>query len=219
MKNGKEFAEKMFSEVENNEVQEKLYSTGNDELDELLERAFCEGYEAAQKEFSRAERKENKKSDKKMKELGIGKQDRKKILAERKAYKKNPEKFKNVEDMSSKNPETRKKANKENTKRIAKVLVPAEGAAGAAAGALIGQVHGKTGKGALIGAGLGAAYGAGVTALNHKVYKKRSEKAEETPGGLNDQSIEKDRDTSKVAKGEMSEEKYAKKYAKRRIKH
>ena len=58
MINGKEFAEKMFSEVEdNNEVQEKLYSTGNDELDDLLERAFCEGYEYAQKEF--AEKKSN----------------------------------------------------------------------------------------------------------------------------------------------------------------
>ena len=57
MKNGKEFAEKMFSEMEdNNEVQERLYSTGSDELDELLERAFCEGYEYAQKEFSKKEK-------------------------------------------------------------------------------------------------------------------------------------------------------------------
>jgi hypothetical protein len=31
--------------------EERLYSTGNDELDELLERAFCEGYEYAQREF------------------------------------------------------------------------------------------------------------------------------------------------------------------------
>lgn len=41
--------ERMFSNVE----EEKLYSTGNDELDELLERAFCEGYEYAQREFGR----------------------------------------------------------------------------------------------------------------------------------------------------------------------
>jgi hypothetical protein len=33
---------------------EKLYSTGDDYLDELLEKAFCEGYEYAQKEFARA---------------------------------------------------------------------------------------------------------------------------------------------------------------------
>ena len=32
---------------------EKLYSTGNDELDELLERAFCDGYEYAQREFGK----------------------------------------------------------------------------------------------------------------------------------------------------------------------
>ena len=31
---------------------EKLYSTGDDDLDDLLERAFCEGYSYAQKEFN-----------------------------------------------------------------------------------------------------------------------------------------------------------------------
>ena len=31
---------------------EKLYSTGDDYLDEMLEKAFCEGYEYAQKEFA-----------------------------------------------------------------------------------------------------------------------------------------------------------------------
>ena len=40
--------QRLFSNVE----EEKLYSTGNDELDELLERAFCEGYEYAQKTYS-----------------------------------------------------------------------------------------------------------------------------------------------------------------------
>lgn len=39
----------MFSDVE----EERLYSTGSDELDDLLERAFCEGYEYAQREFGR----------------------------------------------------------------------------------------------------------------------------------------------------------------------
>ena len=33
------------------QYEEKLYSTGDDYLDELLEKAFCEGYEYAQKEF------------------------------------------------------------------------------------------------------------------------------------------------------------------------
>ena len=32
---------------------EKLYSTGDDDLDDLLEKAFCDGYEYAQKEFAR----------------------------------------------------------------------------------------------------------------------------------------------------------------------
>lgn len=39
--------------VENQYEDERLYSTGNDELDEMLEKAFCEGYEYAQKEFGR----------------------------------------------------------------------------------------------------------------------------------------------------------------------
>lgn len=34
------------------EMEERLYSTGDYELDEILERAFCEGYEAAQREFA-----------------------------------------------------------------------------------------------------------------------------------------------------------------------
>jgi len=55
MKSGKEFAEKMFSEME--DAQERLYSTGNDELDDLLERAFCDGYEYAQREFAEEEEK------------------------------------------------------------------------------------------------------------------------------------------------------------------
>jgi hypothetical protein len=43
--------QRMFSNVE----EEKLYSTGNEELDDLLERAFCEGYEYAQREFATRE--------------------------------------------------------------------------------------------------------------------------------------------------------------------
>ena len=47
---------KVFSLVENQEnnyeMEERLYSTGDVELDEILERAFCEGYEFAQKEFA-----------------------------------------------------------------------------------------------------------------------------------------------------------------------
>ena len=44
---GKQFAEKLYSENQ----EERLYSTGDEMLDNLLERAFCEGYELGQKEF------------------------------------------------------------------------------------------------------------------------------------------------------------------------
>ena len=46
---GKRFTERLYSENQ----EEKLYSTGDEMLDNLLERAFCEGYELAQKEFAR----------------------------------------------------------------------------------------------------------------------------------------------------------------------
>lgn len=44
--------EKLYSDYDEY-YDEKLYSTGDDELDELLERAFCEGYEYAQREFGK----------------------------------------------------------------------------------------------------------------------------------------------------------------------
>ena len=41
----------------NGHQEEKLYSTGNEMLDNLLERAFCEGYELVQREFGARDRK------------------------------------------------------------------------------------------------------------------------------------------------------------------
>lgn len=49
---GRELIEKMYSENYDEYEDTRLYSTGDDYLDELLERAFCEGYEYAQKEFA-----------------------------------------------------------------------------------------------------------------------------------------------------------------------
>ena len=49
---GRNFAEKLYSANEYYE-DEKLYSTGDDYLDDLLEKAFCDGYEYAQREFSK----------------------------------------------------------------------------------------------------------------------------------------------------------------------
>ena len=51
---GYELIEKMYSENYDDEYEDtRLYSTGDDELDDLLEKAFCDGYEYAQKEFGR----------------------------------------------------------------------------------------------------------------------------------------------------------------------
>ena len=53
MISGKDFAEKCFSQVEESE---KLFSTGNEELDSILEEVYYsgieDGYDYAQKEFS-----------------------------------------------------------------------------------------------------------------------------------------------------------------------
>ena len=55
---------------------EKLYTTGDEMLDNLLERAFCEGYELGQQLFSDSkdedEEKEKDKRKKKLKRLAIG---------------------------------------------------------------------------------------------------------------------------------------------------
>lgn len=51
---GYDLAEYLFSDNE----EERLYSTENEELDELLERAFSDGYEYAQREFGNRENKE-----------------------------------------------------------------------------------------------------------------------------------------------------------------
>ena len=47
---------------------QKLYSTGDDYLDELMERAFCEGYEYAQREFGNPQNKAAKRNY----EAGLG---------------------------------------------------------------------------------------------------------------------------------------------------
>ena len=59
---GKELIEKMYSENYDEYEDTRLYSTGDDELDDLLEKAFCEGYEYAQREFGNKENKVAKKA-------------------------------------------------------------------------------------------------------------------------------------------------------------
>ncbi len=48
---GRELIEKMYSDYDEYE-DTRLYSTGDSDLDDLLERAFCEGYEYAQRQFA-----------------------------------------------------------------------------------------------------------------------------------------------------------------------
>ena len=82
---------KVFSQVENwdngYEMEERLYSTGDYELDVLLERAFCEGYEAAQREFAAMDKAGNvvmtMDEIKKMKKDGISMDEIKKIREKR----------------------------------------------------------------------------------------------------------------------------------------
>ena len=66
---GRELVDHLFSDYEG-DFEERLYSTGNDELDELLERAFCDGYEYAQREFGNKDRKDRD-DDKKRKRTSL----------------------------------------------------------------------------------------------------------------------------------------------------
>ena len=69
------------------EMEERLYSTGDYELDEILERAFCEGYEFAQREFAAMDKAGNvvmtMDEIKKMKAEGISMDEIKKIRQKR----------------------------------------------------------------------------------------------------------------------------------------
>lgn len=68
---GRGLVERSFSQYEE---EERLYSTGNDELDDLLERAFCDGYQYAQVEFAEKEDKKDKEdsADDKDNEMKLG---------------------------------------------------------------------------------------------------------------------------------------------------
>lgn len=53
------------------EDEERLYSTGDNELDDLLEKAFCEGYEYAQREFAAKRTQDDIDNLKRMKDADI----------------------------------------------------------------------------------------------------------------------------------------------------
>ena len=192
----------------NGHQEEKLYSTGDEMLDNLLERAFCEGYELAQREYAEEE--------KKIKWL-----DKKNIEALKKLYNKDEElrdiHLKQVDE----DPETRKEGNKQELRRSTKASVKG-GIAGSAAisglaygfSRLSGQDRKESAKFASIplGAGaIGALTGVGVERLIHKLGNKVREKdlIEGKERAL------KDRDIIRVAAGQMSEEEFAEKWGKK----
>ena len=104
----------------NGHQEEKLYSTGDEMLDNLLERAFCEGYELAQREYAEEE--------KKIKWL-----DKRNIEALKKFYNKDKE----LRDINLKqvdeDPETRKEGNEQYLRKRTKQAVK-----GAIAGSVAG---------------------------------------------------------------------------------
>ena len=201
---GKRFTERLYSENQ----EEKLYSTGDEMLDNLLERAFCEGYELAQREYAEEE--------KKIKWL-----DKKNIEALKKLYNKDKElrdiRLKQVDE----DPETRKEGNEQDLRRSTKASVKGGIASSAAMSGLsyglsrlLGDDRKKSAKNASIslGAGaIGALTGAGVERLIHKLDNKVREKnlIEGKERAL------KTRDTIRVAAGQMSEEEFAEKWGKK----
>ena len=201
---GKQFTERLYSENQ----EEKLYSTGDEMLDNLLERAFCEGYELAQREYAEEE--------KKLKWL-----DKKNIEALKKLYNKDKElrdiRLKQVDE----DPETRKEGNEQDLRRSTKASVKGGIASSAAMSGLsyglsrlLGDDRKKSAKNASIslGAGaIGALTGAGVERLIHKLDNKVREKnlIEGKERAL------KTRDTIRVAAGQMSEEEFAEKWGKK----
>ena len=184
----------------NGHQEEKLYSTGDEMLDNLLERAFCEGYELAQREYAEEE--------KKIKWL-----DKKNIEALKKLYNKGEE-SKNIHlKQVDEDPETRKEGNKQYLRTSVKSGIASSAAAGGLAyglSRLLGDDRKKSAKNASISFGA-ALTGAGVRRLIHKLGNKVREKnlIEGKERAL------KTRDTIRVAAGQMSEEEFAEKWGKK----
>ena len=191
-----------------NSQEEKLYSTGDEMLDNLLERAFCEGYELAQREYAEEE--------KKIKWL-----DKKNIEALKKLYNKDEE-LKNIRlKQVDEDPETRKEGNKQDLRRSTKASVKGGIAGSAATGGLAyglsrlsGHDRKESAKSAINSLGavaIGALTSVGVKRLIHKHDNKVREKdlIEGKERAL------KDRDIIRVAAGQMSEEEFAEKWGKK----
>lgn len=170
---------------------QKLYSTGDEYLDELLEKAFCEGYELGQKEFTRGDYE------------GLNPQQQSNIILRQQLFTYEDDELEAYEELDSKKiskltdnqkkmllEDERAKAKRNQSRIVKKYGKKGEKEGrekgkkrgtkrGAIGGAIIGALGGamlghgtrdvfkgeKGGKRALIGAGIGGALGAGGGAL------------------------------------------------------
>ena len=179
----------------------KLYSTGDEELDDLLERAFCEGYEYAQREFSKNDEEDDK----------LSREDERDI----KRYQRSKSARKNAELGIA-----AYEGDKDAQKKLRRKITAAGGAMGALSGAIsgsmIGSSHGKS-KGLIggaIGAAAGGAFGAGAAnrlARSTEHGKKYNESRSSSDVKI---AISLQKDKLKVAKGEMSKKEFKDKWGK-----
>lgn len=195
----------------NYQEEERLYSTGNEELDELLERAFCDGYEYAQREFSKEDRKRRKERDKRLKESGVKWGDRQSIKAWDRSHQKGHTgwfTYDSYKKRNSDDPEVRKEGINEQMKRH----IPAV----AATMGLYGGAVRFPSDSRLKSAAIGAAIGAGAAGVGGGIAHLESRNAEKHPEGRAAKGFEKNRDMIKVVEGDMSEEEFVKKYGKKK---
>jgi len=189
------------------EESQKLFSTGNEDLDAILEEVYYsgieDGYDYAQKEFAEktTTRKERKELVKAIKKEKLSKEDLESILARARMAKSTNE------DVIKAN-EGDKEAAKRLINRDKKILRVGSAATGGVSGAIMGSTAGP--KGALIGAGVGTAAG---LAIGH-LAGKGAEKQQKKHG--NDKRYETDNkisdDYSRVALGKMTPKEFKDKW-------
>lgn len=199
---GRGLVERSFSQYEE---EERLYSTGNDELDDLLERAFCDGYQYAQVEFAEKEDKEDS-ADDKDNEMKLG--DKVNIWALKKLN-------------TKKDREAIAEGHRHgNWHKMGVQSAKYAGAGGAIGGALIGAsaTRGGAGKKAL-GALGGAAVAGGLYGGAGYVGTRIGGGLRNVKNELSRDSAEKSAriaDRADVASGKMTKEEYLKRRARRR---
>ena len=206
--------------------EERLYSTGDEMLDNLLERAFCEGYELAQREFgfrdikkarAIARQVQGAEEEKKIKWL-----DKRNIEALKKFYNKDKE----LRDINLKqvdeDPETRKEGNEQYLRKRTKQAVKGAIAGSVAGGGLsyglsrlfLGADRKESAKLASRSLRAGA-IGSLIMVGEDRLISKLGNKVREKNLIEGKERALKHRDTVRVAAGQMSEEEFAEKWGKK----